>query len=101
MNEPKKTLRRLSQKERFDLTNYVMAEYGKSGLTDAEFAQKACEHMKVEGLNQHHVKDIRQAFGIPGNNIHIGRGGSRIDKLEAAVLALTARIQKLEDEWLK
>lgn len=99
--ELKKTLRRLTQKERFDLTNYIMAEYAKSGLTDAEFAKLANEKLKAEGLNQNHVKDIREAFGMPGNNIHIGRGGSRIDKLEAAVLALTTRIQKLEDEWLK
>jgi len=48
------------------LINHILAEYVKSGLNDAEFAQKASETLGFP-MNKGHIATRRYEFGIESN----------------------------------
>lgn len=78
--------RQLNGKERFQLWNFVQAEYAASGKNDSNFALFAAEKLGFT-LNDNHVASAREGLEIP-NNLHAGK--------EMSPAALVARVQGLE-----
>jgi hypothetical protein len=96
-----KVLARLTQSEMFKLADIVKEEYTASGLDNVEF----CEMVNLNPvhsakfrfpLNKSHIATICESLDIPNNRQHKSRTDSVGD-----CLALTARVQALEDQLAK
>jgi len=81
------------------LVTFIETEYLKSGLGDAEFAEKASKALGFS-VNAYHVKNRRDELGIVSGREQAHREASRtviarVEALEADVLWLKAKLADL------
>lgn len=74
----------LSQKQRFQLTNYVQENYEKFALSDRIFAEEATKNLGFE-VNANHVDAARDVLEIPATKM-----------VKAAPVLLIERVELLE-----
>ena len=87
----------LTTKEMLALAEIVKAEYTKSGLGETAFAERV--NREHEGkfrkpITPHHIRTVRDSLDIPSNT------RMSVDSV-GDCLALTARVQALEDQLNK
>jgi hypothetical protein len=73
------------------LCNLIIAEYTKSKLSDAKFAEFANEFLKNSKISYGHVHSRRTSLNIESNNVK----SDPDSKLDARIAALEQKVNRL------
>lgn len=84
----------LTAKKRFDLWNYMQAEFAKAGMTDSDFAKKATQDLGFV-VTTSHVCAGREGLGIPATGTS-GSDPALLRRLEAAEALLALHEKAFE-----
>lgn len=80
---------RFERKQMFVLADYTKLHYKESNLNNIDFAKKAAEDLKMEGLNRDHIRNLLIDLDIEPNH-------SRFVETEGGATAM-ARLATLEE----